>query len=1051
MACPACGNDIRADAKFCDECGVAVSSTAAAEYKQVTVLFVDVVHSMDIAAAVGTERLHELMSELFDRCADVVERYRGTVDKFTGDGLMAIFGAPVALEDHAIRACVASLEMQTRIRELADEVLRRDNIDLKLRIGLNSGEVIAGDVGSRAKSYTTVGGQVGMAQRMESVAPPGGVMLSESTARLVADEAILAERQWVQIKGAADPVAAYLLQSITGKHYDLATPVSAFVGREWELAALKALLDRANVGHGCVVGVVGPPGIGKSRTTAEMVAIAKQREMPVISTYCESHTSDVSFHVAVRLLRSGYGVENLADEPARARLRRQLPDTDPTDLTLLQDELGIRDPADALPDIAPEARRRRITALVNATMLAREESILFVIEDAHWIDPASEGLLASFLGIVSRTRSMAIVTYRPEYAGALTRSPGAQTIALGPLDDSQIGGLIDEVLGVHPSLHGLTRHIAERASGNPFFAEEIIRDLADRGVLQGERGSYSCANKATTVDVPATLQAAIAARIDRMMPGAKRTLNAAAVIGLRFDETLLTTLVDDADLDALVQAELIDQVAFVPRAEFAFRHPLIRAVAYNSQLTSVRRDLHRRLAAALEARDPAMAVERAALIAEHYESAGNLQKAYEWHMRAGDRLIFRGIHASRLSWQRASQVADKFPVQHPGREAMRIAPRTLIVASDFRTKGPVDDEGFEELCRLTGAAGDKLSLAVAMAGRVFALGFRGRYRESSQQADELIGLVESIGDRKWELILLAGTPIAKFMCGDITEGLRLADRLIDMADGDFRKGSFIIESPLSVAVMSRAAGHMCIGAAGWKREMDDAAAACGEFAPFGESVSLTWKYGLCVAMGAARVDASVVGAVADLLARCELRGDDLSLDTARFLYGLCLAQLAGPEREHGLELLVAVKKAVLQENRSVAASLPVIELELAKDAARNGDVDGAIDSLSSMISAEAALPRVGVYGLATEAMVDILLGRGSKVDIAAAEKAVARMSARTGESEIVLNELLLLRLNALVANAHGNRQRCHDYTERYRAMAIECGYEAHIDKAESMQ
>ena len=204
--CASCGTELRAGAKFCDECGANVAQTAtAAEYKQVTVLFADVVHSMDIAAKVGPERLRELMSELFDRCADVVHRYRGTVDKFTGDGIMAIFGAPMALEDHAIRACIAALEIQQGVDRLAVEVHDSDGIDLRLRVGLNSGEVIAGEVGSRAGSYTTVGAQVGMAQRMESAASPGGVMLSESTARLVEDTAQLGEVQSVRIKGSAIP------------------------------------------------------------------------------------------------------------------------------------------------------------------------------------------------------------------------------------------------------------------------------------------------------------------------------------------------------------------------------------------------------------------------------------------------------------------------------------------------------------------------------------------------------------------------------------------------------------------------------------------------------------------------------------------------------------------------------------------------------------------------------------------------------------------------------------------------------------------------------
>ena len=241
----------------------------------------------------------------------------------------------------------------------------------------------------------------------------------------------------------------------------------------------------------------------------------------------------------------------------------------------------------------------------------------------------------------------------------------------------------------------------------------------------------------------------------------------------------------------MIEAELVDQVAFTPRPEFAFHHPLIRAVAYRSQLASARADLHRRLAAVLVGEgDPDIPGEQAALIAEHYESAGDLDEAFAWHMRAGDQLRFRDIDASRLSWQRAGRVADTMPADLPGREAMRIAPRALLIASNFRAIGPVDDAGFEELRMLTDRAGDKLSLAMALSGRVTTLAFRGRYPEALQEANELVVLIQSIVDPIWELALLIGASMAKLICGEIAEGIRLADRMIEIADGDFLKGGF---------------------------------------------------------------------------------------------------------------------------------------------------------------------------------------------------------------------------------------------------------------------
>ena len=275
LVCSACGTELPSDSKFCNKCGTPVGvQRSPAEYKQVIVLFADVVHSMDIASAVGAERLREIMAQLVDRAAAVVKRYGGTVDKFTGDGIMAVFGAPLALEDHALRACRTALEIHSAISDLAEDVSRRDEVELRLRIGLNSGQVIAGEIGTTATGYTAIGDQVGMAQRMESGAPPGGVMLSASTARLVEVAAALGEPEMVHIKGGNEPVTAHRLLGMGDRHRATERAESNLVGRRWEMFAVKDLLERAVGGHGAVVGVVGPPGIGKSRLVREVSALA---------------------------------------------------------------------------------------------------------------------------------------------------------------------------------------------------------------------------------------------------------------------------------------------------------------------------------------------------------------------------------------------------------------------------------------------------------------------------------------------------------------------------------------------------------------------------------------------------------------------------------------------------------------------------------------------------------------------------------------------------------------------------------------------------------
>src|ERR1700737_4864100 len=658
VVCGSCGTELPPNSKFCNECGApVVTATTPAEYKQVTVLFADVVHSMDIAAAGGAEGLRGTVAELAARCAAVVKRYGGTVGKFTGDGIMAVFGAPVALEDHALRACLAALGVQDQAKRLAVDVRERDCVQLQLRVGLNSGEVIAGEIGSGPFGYTAVGEQVGMAQRMESLAPPGGVMLSVSTARLVDGAAALGEPEMVRIKGANEPVTAYRLLGIGDRHRATERAESNLVGRRWEMSAVEGLLDRALGGHGAVVEVVGEPGIGKSRLVREVAAMAAVRDVEVFSAFCESHTSQVPFHAVARLLRAATGVEGLDGRAARARVRDQIPDADPEDALLLDDLLGIADPSTAIPAIDPDARRRRLAALVNAARLSRQSPAVYVVEDAHWIDEVSESMLTDFLTVIPQTPSLVLVTYRPEYHGALTRVAGAHTVALAPLSDSETAALFAHLLGPDPSFDALGQRVAERAAGNPFFAEELVRELAQRGVLRGEPGAYMSAAEVSEVSVPATLQATIAARIDRLDPKAKRTLSAAAVIGSRFGLDLLTVLGVEPVVDELMAAQLIHQVSLTRQPEFVFHHPLIRTVAYESQLKSDRAEVHRRVAAPTQARDPAAAEENAALIAEHLQAAGDLRAAYGWHMRAATWANNRDIAAAHLRWERATRIA----------------------------------------------------------------------------------------------------------------------------------------------------------------------------------------------------------------------------------------------------------------------------------------------------------------------------------------------------------------------------------------------------------
>jgi class 3 adenylate cyclase len=1020
--CRTCGTEPFKDARFCHSCGTAVpDGEAHAEYKQVTVLFADVVGSMEIASAVGAERLLQIMADLADRCAAVVERYGGTVDKFTGDGIMAVFGAPVALEDHAIRACLAALGIQEETARLAAEVDDRDGIELRLRVGLNSGQVIAGEIGSGPFGYTAIGEQVGLAQRMESVAPPGAVMLSASTARLVEGAAALGEAELVQIKGVDVPVPAHRLLGPGEEHRAPRRAESNLVGRQWEMSAIEGLLDRAIDVHGAVVGVVGLPGIGKSRLVREVAAMAAARGVDVFSAFCESHASDVPFYLV-------------------------------DDLLLLDDLLGIADPDVALPPIDPDARRRRLTALINAASLARQGPAVYVFEDVHWSDEVSGSMLADFVAVTPQTPSLVLVTYRPEYRGPLSRVAGAQTIALAPLSDSEAAALARELLGPDPSVDGLATVIAERAAGNPFFVEEMVRDLAERGVLRGSRCAYVSAAAVTEVRVPVTLQATIAARIDRLDWAAKRTLSAAAVIGSRFSRGLLETLGVNPSLEDLLAGELIDQISFTGQPEYVFHHPLIRTVAYESQLKSDRAELHRRVAAAIESRDGAKADQNAALIAEHLEAAGDPHAAFTWHMRAAAWVTNRDINAARLSWERAQTIADRLPTEDPNRATMRIAPRTMLCGMAWRIHAHAVADRFDELRELCAAVGDKVSLAIGMAGLVMEHAHQARAREAARLAEEAWTLAESLGDPTLTVGLSVSLIFAKMENNQWSDVLRWSQAVIDLADGDPSKGNFIIGSPLAVALTTRAIARYSLGLPGWPDDQQQGLAIARKADPMSYALVVAYIYNPGIPLGVLTADDRAVFETEDALRIVERSGDDVALAFTKMAPGVALVhRQTAADRDRGEKLLAELGDAFRSRGANLGELL-MVDVYLARERARDADRDDAVSQVRAAVNDlfREGQQVCGAWGFpATGVLVETLLDRGTDTDVVEAEAAIERLAAAPTDG-LAMRDIWLLWLKALVAHARGDAAAYADLKNRYGEMARSLDFAGHIAWAEAM-
>jgi class 3 adenylate cyclase len=1021
----------------------------------VTVLFADVQRSMDLAASLGPERLREVMGELFNRCGAVTQRYGGTVQQFTGDGIMALFGAPIALEDHAIRACAAALEIQTESAKLADEIQRRDGRAIAVRVGLNSGDVVFGQIGSSPDKYTAFGTHVGMAQRMESVAPAGGVMITESTARLVEHVAVVDDPSFVTIKNATLPITARRLRGMLASRTMAGRRESTLVGRDDDIAAITRILNEAIANTGWLVGVAGPAGIGKSRFCREVVEIAQSAGMRTFSTFCESHTSEIPFCAVTRLLKDILQMREDDQDAARSALRGQLTSADPEDLLLLEDLLGIRDPAIASPNVSAEARRRRLAGLIETAAMSRDEPTVYIVEDVHWIDLASESMLADLTAVVSRTRSILVITYRPEYAGLLSELPDFRRITLAPLDDSAAWEMTSELIGSHPSVNELAANIIEHSAGNPFYVQEIVREFAERQVIVGDRGAYRRQLTIADISVPPTLQATIGARIDRLTPTAKRALHAAAIIGSRFDLDLFGVVLGNADdfghaaLAELVRSELIDQVMFTPRAEYAFCHPLVRTVAYESQLKTARAQLHRRLAAALEERNATAADEIAAVIAAHLEAAGDIHEAFSWHMRAGTWFTNRDINAARTSWRRAQGLADQLPSEDTDRRWMRIAPRALLCGSTWRAGGSVADTGFDELRALCTRPEDQIALAMGMAGLLSQLAIRADLREASRLASEYIELIDSISQPELTVGLLYPAIHAKYEAGQLVDVERLAQRVIGLAQGDPTKGNFLTGSPLAFATAMRASARCGLGQEKWKDEFDQAIEISKVDATTYVSIVM-FKYVLGIVAGALLPDTVAQQETAEAMQIAERCSEDFALHAAQLTRGIVMAWAESSDRGQGFDLLEKARSAALGE-RFILTFVPTIDLQTAADRARNGDVDGAVE-LARRIIAEQFETGAALYlGAATSVLVEALLGRGRPEDLDEAQSAIDTLAAAPTDPGFVLYELPLLRMRALSASARGDERGYHTYADRYFVMAQALQFEGHLATARAMK
>ncbi len=509
----------------------------------------------------------------------------------------------------------------------------------------------------------------------------------------------------------------------------------------------------------------------------------------------------------------------------------------------------------------------------------------------------------------------------------------------------------------------------------------------------------------------------------------------------------MTDLGVDPILDELVNAQLVDQVSFTRGAEYAFRHPLIRAVAYEAQLKSDRAESHQRLAGAIEARDPQSADENAALIAEHLEAAGDMRAAYAWHMRAGGWSNSRNVSAALVSWERARQIADALPADDPDLLAMRIAPRTLWCVNAFRVHMDMSGDRFEELRELCSAAGDNTSFAMAMPGLVGELMNHGRVLEASRVATENEALAESIGDPALTIGLSIASIGVKIEVGAMADVLRLSQTVIDLAGGDSAKGGYVVGSPLALAFASRCIARSHLGDPGWRGDLEKSLDIARRADSLTRALVNTWTLGFAIGTGFLLIDDDAVRSIEDAVGVFEGAGDDIALGLARITLGQALVHRDTPDLQRGLEVFAEIRD-MIEHGRFYKSELAGINFWIAVGRARLGDRDGALPLLRESVDAMYEAGQLGYCVLTTGIFVEMLLDRGADGDIDEAEHAIDRMVAEfPGDAG---RDILIMRSRALLARARGDEATYRELAERYRATATSLGFEGHMAMAEDM-
>jgi class 3 adenylate cyclase/tetratricopeptide (TPR) repeat protein len=795
------------------------------ERKQVTVLFADLKDSTELIRGLDPEAAQQLLDPALHRMMDAVHRFEGTVNQVLGDGIMALFGAPIAHEDHALRACYAAMAMQAAMRTYTDEVRRAQGLELRMRVGLNSGEVVVRAIGNDLHmDYSAVGETTVLAARMEQTATPGSIRLTPATLRLVEGLVRVNALGPVPVKGLVEPVEVFELTGASGVRRRLQAAVARgltrFVGRDQELAAMQQALEQASAGHGQVVALVGEAGVGKSRLVYECVHSHRTQGWLVLESASVSYGKATPYFPVLDLLRR-YGHADDGDDlrTMRAKITGQvltldaaLQDTVPALLALL----------DVLPDDSPflqldppQRRQRTLDALKR--VLLRESQVqplLLVFEDLHWIDTETQALLDGLVESLPTARLLLLVNYRPEYQHGWGSKTYYTQLRLDPLPPVSADTFLHALLGDDPSLAPLKQLLIERTGGNPFFLEESVRTLVETGVLVGESGAYRLVQALPTIQVPATVHAVLAARIDRLPPEEKHLLQTAAVIGTEVPLPLLQAIAEVPEaalhhgLAHLQAAEFLYETRLFPEHAYTFKHALTHEVAYGSLLQEHRRVLHTRIVEVLERLSPDRLAEQVEHLPHHALRGEVWDKAVTYCRQAGEKAMARPAHREAMGYfEQALSALAHLPEQRDTLEQaidLRLALRSALQPSGDRRRILACLREAEALAE---ALDDPRRLGQVL--RFLSAHFRnmGVYDQAIATAQRTLALAMASGDVV--LHALANRFLSTIYCaqGDYRRAIDCLKPAVAVFDGARRREHFgQVNLP---AVLSRAESAWC--------------------------------------------------------------------------------------------------------------------------------------------------------------------------------------------------------------------------------------------------